>query len=308
MIFPKAILSAQDKKLVEALQASPLYRGYQEAFRKATGMSLFLRLANTDKIPRPEERGEENPFCQALNACGGSCEECRKAHHSLRNQAPAGDRACTGFCFAQMMESAVPIRCGRRVIAWLWTGQVFLDSEPQRSFADVAKILIAGGMPEEEAENLRHAWEATPEVSNDRYKGVVTLLSAFGQQIGEQATRMIMENQPHEPEAITRARRYVRENLTERVSLDEAAQAAGLSTHHFCKVFRRGVGLTFVDYVNRVRVDLARDRLLNPHARVSEVAFDCGFQSLSQFNRSFRAVTGENPTEYRRMRLKGVGR
>ena len=57
--------------------------------------------------------------------------------------------------------------------------------------------------------------------------------------------------------------------------------------------------MKFSDYVARVRVEEARTKLLNPNARISEVAYDAGFQSLTQFNRTFKRVFGRSPTEFR---------
>jgi AraC-like DNA-binding protein len=64
-------------------------------------------------------------------------------------------------------------------------------------------------------------------------------------------------------------------------------------------MFKKSTGLTFTDYLARVRVEKVRNLLLNPHKRISEAAFEAGFQSLSQFNRVFRRVAGEAPTTYR---------
>jgi AraC-like DNA-binding protein len=64
-------------------------------------------------------------------------------------------------------------------------------------------------------------------------------------------------------------------------------------------MFKKSTGLTFTDYLARVRVEKVKNLLINPHKRVSEAAFEAGFQSLSQFNRVFRRITGEAPTAYR---------
>jgi len=77
------------------------------------------------------------------------------------------------------------------------------------------------------------------------------------------------------------------------------AKASGASVFHFCKVFHKATGLTFTDYVARVRLEDARTRLLNPNLRVSETAYDVGFQSLTQFNRIFKRVFGQSPSEFR---------
>ena len=72
-----------------------------------------------------------------------------------------------------------------------------------------------------------------------------------------------------------------------------------MSAFYFCKSFRKATGLTFTDYVARVRVEKVKNLLLNPNKRVSEAAYEAGFQSLSQFNRVFRRVAGEPPSAYR---------
>jgi AraC-like DNA-binding protein len=51
--------------------------------------------------------------------------------------------------------------------------------------------------------------------------------------------------------------------------------------------------------LSRVRLEKAKTLLLNPHLRISEIAYDVGFQSLTHFNRMFRKIVGESPTHYR---------
>ena len=65
--------------------------------------------------------------------------------------------------------------------------------------------------------------------------------------------------------------------------------------------------MTFTEYVNRKRVEWAKVALLKPHARVTEVAFAVGYQSLSQFNRSFLKYAGESPTQHRKRMLRAPG-
>jgi AraC-like DNA-binding protein/ligand-binding sensor protein len=300
----KPIVTSEDRKLVEALQSSALYRTYQDAFRRATGMAMFLRLAHTEQVPRTEERMEQNAFCQAVSSCSGNgCEECRRAHDQLRSHG-GGEHAGSGVCFAKMMETAVPIHCGGSTVAWLWTGQVFVDTGETRSFDEVSKVLTNAGVAAKEVKRLRTLWEATPEISQEKYQSVVVLLEAFARQLGEEANRLIIGSRPQEPVAVTKARRFIRDNLGDRLTLDDVSRHAGLSPHHFCKVFRKAAGVNLIEYINRCRIEKARDMLLKPDARVSEVAFEAGYQSLSQFNRTFRTLTGESPTEFRRRILK----
>ena len=63
---------------------------------------------------------------------------------------------------------------------------------------------------------------------------------------------------------------------------------------------KRTTGLTFTDYLARVRIEKAKTLLHDRNRRVSEVAYDVGFQSLTHFNRVFRKIAGQSPTSYRK--------
>lgn len=291
------------RRIVEALQSSPLYRLYQAAFRDATGMPMFLRQPDSDAIPLASERAEQNPFCQALNAGGAACSACHSMHHELKARAEETPRG--GTCFARMNETAIPVRSGGRVIAFLWTGQVFTEGSGPRGFEEVERTVRGCGFNDEETSRLRALWGSTPEVKPERYAGVITLLHAFAFQVSNLADTILLgSGHGQEPESVMRAKRHVRDHLGERLPLAEVARAAGLSPYHFCRVFRAATGLPLNDYINRCRIDAARGMLLKADARISEVAYEVGYRSLSQFNRVFRALCGECPGDYRRRILK----
>ncbi len=102
-----------------------------------------------------------------------------------------------------------------------------------------------------------------------------------------------------EPESISRAREYIHSQLDESISLPQAARVAGMSESHFCRQFKLATGMTLTEYVNYARILWAKKELLKPNARISEVAFMVGFQSLSQFNRCFAKFHGGSPSQYR---------
>ena len=60
-----------------------------------------------------------------------------------------------------------------------------------------------------------------------------------------------------------------------------------------------------LDYVARERIERAKNLLLNPNLRVSEIAYEVGFQSLTHFNRVFRRIVGRTPTEFRGRNVTG---
>jgi AraC-like DNA-binding protein len=106
------------------------------------------------------------------------------------------------------------------------------------------------------------------------------------------------------PATVERAAKILRERFQEPLRLGEVAQEIGISRERLSRLFHATLGITFSDYLNRVRLDHCRKLLRNPSARIAEVAFESGFQSLSQFNRRFKAAEGISPSNYQR-RISG---
>ena len=99
---------------------------------------------------------------------------------------------------------------------------------------------------------------------------------------------------------ISQAMRYLDENITESLSLDEIAAKANLNKTYFATLFRRLNGVTPWDYITARRVEKAAELLASTNMSVLEVATACGFNSASNFNRAFRKVTGMSPSDSRR--------
>jgi two-component system response regulator YesN len=77
------------------------------------------------------------------------------------------------------------------------------------------------------------------------------------------------------------------------------ARVVNTSAAYLSRRFMQAIGVSFVDYIGRVRVEKARRLLQDPSLRISMIALEVGFRSLSQFNRTFRRVTGRAPRELR---------
>jgi AraC-like DNA-binding protein len=102
-----------------------------------------------------------------------------------------------------------------------------------------------------------------------------------------------------QPAAIWKARKYIEENSSGELSLTKVANVVNMNANHLSENFKEVIGINFVEYVARIRFANTCDLLLNPKLRISEIAFAVGFQSLSQFNRIFKRLSGKSPTQYR---------
>jgi AraC-like DNA-binding protein len=102
-----------------------------------------------------------------------------------------------------------------------------------------------------------------------------------------------------EPVEIWKARKFIEVHSAEELSLSKVAKAANISRNHLSEKFKQITGVNFVDYVAYTRFEKACRLLRNVDLRISEIAFAVGFQSLSQFNRVFKKLSGRSPSAYR---------
>lgn len=281
------------------LKESETFRSYQRAFRTATGLPLRLVGADPDNWCLDEETTNRSPFCEELNLCQQACGACLETNRRLMRQAEAeGPSSC--HCFAGLASTAVPVRMGATTIGFLRTGQVFSRTPGEGDFEDFLGTLGRKTLDEDSLGTLREAYFQTQVVEPERYASMVKLLESFAHQLGNHAESLAIIEEGSEPAAIARARKHIHQRLDEPMPLGEVARVAGLSESHFCRLFKEATGMTLTDYVNRCRVEWAKKELLKPETRVSEIAFLVGYQSLSQFNRSFARIVGASPTNWRR--------
>jgi AraC-like DNA-binding protein len=275
-----------DKRLLEALRRSKLYRDYERTFSEATGLPLALRPVEFFGLPF-HGRKNENPFCAFLADRKGSCGACLRAQECLTKL--PNDNAHSIQCAYGLTETVVPILLGERVIGFLCTGQVRTQPTKPPRFGDASGL---------NAEGVR-LWKQTPVIEPMKYKAMVHLLSFFAKQLSTLSNQLLIEQKSGEPDVVARARRFIADNKRGRITLANVAQASGSSMFHFCKLFRATTGLKFTEYVARSRVEEARDLLCDPRMRMCEVAYESGFQSLTAFHRAFQRILGQSPTEYR---------
>lgn len=92
---------------------------------------------------------------------------------------------------------------------------------------------------------------------------------------------------------------YVHANLDQRLTIDDMADFMNMTRTSFCRYFKKKTGTTFSNYLNDLRIAKICLELVIGDQRVSELAFNSGFSSLSYFNRVFYAKKGMSPTDYR---------
>jgi len=109
----------------------------------------------------------------------------------------------------------------------------------------------------------------------------------------------IIKYNEKEQKRLRRIYAFVDENYHRKINIDEIASKCNLGKEAFCRYFKKATGNTFVGFLNQYKISQAK-RLLLAGKNVGETCFECGFESLSYFNRTFKKVTNENPSEFKR--------
>jgi AraC-like DNA-binding protein len=284
-----------DRSLIEALVNSKVFQDYERAFTEATGMPVALRPVEAWHLPHHGKRNE-GPFCSLISARSRACASCLQVQERLSNAAV--EEAQTLGCPNGMCDTAVPVKLGGRVIGYLQTGQVFRKKPTQGQFERVARQVAEWGV-DVDKEVLRKAYFSTRVVPTRQHESIVRLLSIFAQHLAMLSNQVVVQHEHSEPPVIARAKEYIQEHQTENLRLGHVAKAVNTSSFYFCKMFKKVTGINFTDYLSRVRIEKSKNLLLNPNLRVSEIAYEVGFQSLTHFNRVFKKILGQAPTEYR---------
>ena len=109
-------------------------------------------------------------------------------------------------------------------------------------------------------------------------------------------------------QSLNRVRDHFEKSYSQRVSLIDAANIAGMEAKHFGKFFQQKVGIGFKEWTNRVRVAIAIQMIGKEHQSLTDVAFAVGFQDFRTFERAFKKCTGLTPREFRKTIMERLDR
>jgi AraC-like DNA-binding protein len=92
---------------------------------------------------------------------------------------------------------------------------------------------------------------------------------------------------------------YIETHYQQNIDVNEMASRVHLTTAAFCRYFKKSTHHTFTDFVNQYRINQAKKLLLHDK-NVTEACYSSGFENLSYFNKTFKRITGENPSAFRK--------
>ena len=260
---------------------------------KLTGIDLRLVPARGSQVLPPDDCNSVCCFRRARTTCA----RCLRFHSELRERARNATTPQTAVCAQGLTSCSVAIRVHTNVLRFMecvfgLSGERDLDAFEEL----LCEELEPGGVNLEE---LRIGYLSTPVVPSQRVDAIITLLAFVATLIAKEVEKSDQGADPSNLDPLQKATRFIELNFTDKLRLSTVARAAGFSADYFSRLFRQTVGLSFNEYVAQRRIAHAQKLLLKKDKRISEVAFACGFESISHFNRSFKEVTRTSPKLYR---------
>jgi len=279
----------------QQLTKSDVVRRQQIAFSCATGLPLTMLPASGNGKPGTVL---SSLFC--IDGCmgPGSGELCQQRLLTAERHAVGTGHPVHCQCPAGLVKLVAPVVIGDHHVGNLLVGPFSLGTLDAVQLRRLTGQLKKWGL-QSRVSALRASWLASPTLNTKKLHAVETLLEMFAQYLAECGQRLLLEEAGQKSPLLQKIEGYFAEQGDRTTTVRELADRLHISPCHFCKLFKKQTGWTFTEYRTQLRIDAAKKLLLNRHLRVSEVAFEAGFDSIPYFNRAFRRLVGCSPSEFR---------
>lgn len=285
-------------KLGLELTKSAIFRDFEDAFYKLTHLPLhYIPVGSDEAVDGITEH--DNPLCSHFKGDSAVCGTCARMHERLREQGQS--ESYTAQCFAGLTESVVPVRLGDQVIGFLQTGHVLMQEPTGEEMNAIVETLKEHGVSLSCAD-ITDMYLENHVMNPDQYNAVLRMLEIFAGHLSTIVYQLALDktDQEKEPERVAMARAYITQHLDENLTLPRVAEAVNTSSFYFSRMFKQVTGHTFTEYLAMARIERAKKLMRDNNKNITQIAYESGFQSLSQFNRVFRKIQNEAPGTFRK--------
>lgn len=273
------------------------FEEFTQMLIKLTGLAMALNSPEGACCNKFLGENRNNKVCMMIRNSEQGLQKCLECdQHHYRMTANSG-KPLIYTCHVGFWDIAVPIFVQGRHIATISSGQVLPAPVSEEGFQSLKKKLAWLGVSETK---LRKAYEAAPYLPKKKLRYVIRLLEVFARQLCESLHHIRELEKKLEKEEIRKAKEYIQKKYDDPLlSLAEVAEHVNFSKAHFSHIFKCADGVSFTQFLQTCRIEAAKHYLLYTEQSITEICFDCGFNSLTHFNRIFRSFEGMSPRAYR---------
>lgn len=240
-----------------------------------------------------------NPLCNYISSCQEGKAACAQVTRENCAKARINRKKMIYECHAGLIDVVVPLFVNEQYIGSLTTGQI-LKSKPTaktfRKFLDKVKLLNL------DEEQLREYYFHTVVMNDQQIEALVDLISLMSEYVFESENKLIFLKSVNEGKKTQAVRHYIEQNYQKKLSVSKIAGSVFLSESRLSHLFKKETGISLVGYLNRYRIDKAKELLWQSSLSINDIANEVGFQSLPHFNRIFKDFCKISPGNYRKSR------
>ena len=319
----------------------PLWEKIQDEFARLTGTAIITIDYKGNPITKHSGRTD---FCSVIREDPVFHKRCCRCDALAGLEAVRIGKPYVYLCHCGIVDVAVPVTVGDRYLGAVMFGQVRIpdndtDAKVERLVSEVSSFQAES---ETARQDLLEMYERLPEMEYKRIVAIANTLGAVVNYIVDRAVhsenetmtyKFLLQNSnihnaaafseiqelkapelewgdlPAErelPESspIYPAVAYVHNHRQEMVTMNDMARLCHLSPSYFSRLFRREMGENFINYVNRIKVQWAKERLRSSNDSVVQIAQELGYMDSSYFISVFKKFEGTTPLAYRQNKYR----
>lgn len=267
-------------KLAFALQVAIITVDFNGSpVSKHSGCSEFCRCVR--------EHAVYGEFCKRCDSRGGL--------DANRQQKPS-----IYVCHMGLVDFAIPITVNDSYVGAVMAGQIKVDDNPElERVTDKKNEAALGG-------DLKILYSLLPKMSYERVKALADMLFSLYNYVTLEAAKKISDMKSaveaineNAPPLLLPAVNYISENHNKRIKLETLSALCGISPSYFSKTFKKAFGEGLSEFINRLRVERAKELLIKTRKTVGDIAYETGFDECGYFIKIFKRLTDFTPGAYR---------
>ena len=316
----------------------PLWEKMQDQLAKMTGTAIICIDYKGNPVTKHSGRTE---FCSVIRENPVSRKRCYRCDALAGLEAVRLGRPYIYLCHCGIVDVAVPVMVGDRYLGAVMFGQVRLVNKDREKAVRLVNEISSFQAEEDAArKDLLEKYERLPEMEYERIVEIAEFIDSVVKYTVDRAVKsrnreetyqwMVSMNQagadgeiqalsepllpvsdteqaplPVKPSsAIYPAVAYIHDHLREDVSMKEMAALCHLSPSYFSRTFNKETGESFVNYINRRKVALAKELLRETNKSITQIAEEAGYINISNFIAVFKRMEGVTPSVYRQHMYK----
>ena len=271
-------------------------QAYSEIIFKLTGLVIDFISAEGETL-RISQGVNFNPYCKMFRSKKSGKDACSQCDILNASHAAEIKHPVCYTCHAGLHEIVVPVYDdGDNYIGCMTSGQFHLSGTP---FLDEENVFELASLHGLNGNELYQAYKQSNSLSTVQVDGIIAYLKIIGKNLTSIRDHLVFMEKINAPDKIVLVKKYLDDHFDSPISIEDVAEKFHISPSNLAHKFKDTVNISFQKYVNFRRLMRSKEMLRDTKLSISEVAYSCGFGSISQFNRIFRSSTGISPTQYR---------